>query len=397
MNDFVHDRYHTFEKILEKVEQLTMDLQSKTEFGSEILQRATATESGSHNAELTLEQQDLRKAGFKEDTIAEILKIFEVDPDYPSAHDMATEYIESRQVDPYAFSMENIAKLGFTDSKTELLFRLLQEQDEDKSMPCDSVIEIAVESILFLRYPSGVEFVETAFPNSTGEESSVESSSGGQDQYIQKDGFRYKRFGTVETWLEHASSENVAAESGCQYFHGTTSMFLEDINACGIEYGHCKSNRDFNINSDAFYVATEFSQACEWATRKARVQETLGKFVFPVVLGFRQTEELEELMKMDDAPKKVFHDKNELRRFIFQCRRAKGDHRLTYMKLARPILDNHVYIEGMCLNPTRMRESSDVILGGHQIAFRSARKQRIASVTWLDELNDGMQYAWIGK
>eukprot|EP00041_Stephanoeca_diplocostata_P016635 m.328558 g.328558 ORF g.328558 m.328558 type:complete len:117 (+) comp20433_c0_seq1:267-617(+) len=84
-----------------------MDLTSTVECGSDILQRANATDSGSHNDDETLEQQDLRKAGFKKNTIAKIIEIFEVDPDYPCACDIAKEYIESRQVEPYNFSIDN--------------------------------------------------------------------------------------------------------------------------------------------------------------------------------------------------------------------------------------------------------------------------------------------------
>lgn len=105
--------------------------------------------------------QDLRKAGFKEDTIAKIIDVFS--DDYPCAFDMETAYIESIPVEQYGFSMENISKLGFTDTKTKIILELLEEQDADEDMPCHSVPELAVESILFLRYSPGTDFVETVF------------------------------------------------------------------------------------------------------------------------------------------------------------------------------------------------------------------------------------------
>eukprot|EP00041_Stephanoeca_diplocostata_P016638 m.328563 g.328563 ORF g.328563 m.328563 type:complete len:372 (+) comp20433_c0_seq2:2359-3474(+) len=371
-----------------------MDLTSTVECGSDILQRANATDSGSRNDDETLEQQDLRKAGFKENTIAKIIEIFEVDPDYPCACDMAKEYIESRLVEPYNFSIDNIAKLGFTDRKTEVLLSLLKEQEADESLPCHSVIEIAVESILFLQYPDGIEFVETVFPNSTGEENSVESGADGHDNHIRKRGFLYKRFGSVEAWKWDESKD--VAESGCKYFHGTTSMFLKDIDRYGIVYRKARKCLDFNVENDTFYVTNDFCQAQKWATDKAHSQAKCGNFVVPVVLGFRKTEGLEHVMGMDDAPMKVFDDDTELCRFIFWCQH--GMQNPGYIDLASPILDNHVYIEGkLCLNPHAAGSPTDIILGKTQIAFRFAQKKAYQSIAWQKELNDGLTHAWIGK
>lgn len=100
----------------------------------------------------TWQHQDLRKAEFKEHIIPTIIDLFE----NPCVYNMAKAYLESRPVDSYKFTSDNIAKLGFTDTKTDVLLGQLKAQETNDDPPRRTVLDVALASIAFLQHPDTI-------------------------------------------------------------------------------------------------------------------------------------------------------------------------------------------------------------------------------------------------